>query len=114
MSQRTMAAFLALPLLLALLVMVAVQPLPYVTYSPGPTVDILSTRDGEETVQVSGHKAYHDDGELRLSRLVHHGDHFEIERFEVVAYVPTRTPLRPTPTPTPEPVLPAVRLPIMR
>jgi Lon-like protease len=69
MSQRTMAALLALPLLLALLVMVAVQPLPYVTYSPGPTVDILSTREGQETVQVSGHKAYHDDGELRLTTI---------------------------------------------
>lgn len=55
-----------------------------------------------------------DDGELRLSRLVHRGNHFEIERFEIVAYVPTRAPLRPTPTPTPEPVIPAVRLPIMR
>ena len=41
MSQRRMAALLALPLLLVLLVMVAIQPLPYVTYSPGPTVDIL-------------------------------------------------------------------------
>jgi Lon-like protease len=69
MSQRKMAALLALPLLLALLVMVAVQPLPYVTYSPGPTVDILSTRDGQEAVQVSGHKTYHDDGELRLTTI---------------------------------------------
>jgi Lon-like protease len=69
MSQRTMAALLALPLMLVLLVLVAIQPLPYVTYSPGPTVDILSTRDGEETVQVSGHKAYYDDGELRLTTI---------------------------------------------
>ncbi|WP_457206200.1 YlbL family protein [Nocardioides sp. P5_C9_2] len=69
MSQRTKGALLALPLLLALMVLVAVQPLPYVTYSPGPTVDILSTRDGEETVQVAGHKAYRDDGELRLTTI---------------------------------------------
>jgi protein-L-isoaspartate(D-aspartate) O-methyltransferase len=55
-----------------------------------------------------------EDGQVRLSRLVHRGDHFEIERFEAVAYVPTRVPLRPTPTPTPEPVIPAVRLPVMR
>jgi protein-L-isoaspartate(D-aspartate) O-methyltransferase len=55
-----------------------------------------------------------DDGELRLSRLVHRGEQFDIERFERVAYVPTRTPQRPTPTPTPEPTTPAVRLPIMR
>jgi Lon-like protease len=69
MSQRTMAALLALPLMLVLLVLVAIQPLPYVTYSPGPTVDILSTRKGEETVQVRGHEAYYDDGELRLTTI---------------------------------------------
>jgi PDZ domain-containing protein len=69
MSQRTIAAILALPLLLVLLVLVAVRPLPYVTYSPGPTVDILSTRDGEETVQVSGHEAFYDEGELRLTTI---------------------------------------------
>jgi PDZ domain-containing protein len=69
MSQRTKGALLALPLLLLLLVMVAVQPLPYVTYSPGPTVDILSTRDGEEAVQVTGRKTYRDDGELRLTTI---------------------------------------------
>ena len=45
------------------------MPLPYVTYYPGPTVDILSADDGEETVQVNGHKAYHDDGELRMTTI---------------------------------------------
>ncbi len=55
-----------------------------------------------------------DDGQLRLARLVHRGEQFDIERYEAVSYVPVRAPLRPTPTPTPEPVAPAVRLPIMR
>lgn len=69
MSQRTLAAMLAVPLLIGLFVVVGTQPLPYVTYRPGPTVDILASRDGKEIVEVSGHKAYYDDGELRLTTI---------------------------------------------
>ena len=69
MSQRTFAALLAVPLLMALFVVVGTQPLPYVTYRPGPSVDILSARDGKEIVEVSGHEAYRDDGELRLTTI---------------------------------------------
>jgi len=69
MSQRTRAGLLALCLLAALWMTAAFVPLPYVTYYPGPTVDILGTTDdGQETVQVTGHRAYHDeDGELRMT-----------------------------------------------
>lgn len=69
MSQRTLAAMLAVPLLIGLFVVVGTQPLPYVTYRPGPTVDILAARDGKEIVEVSGHKAYRDDGELRMTTI---------------------------------------------
>jgi PDZ domain-containing protein len=69
MSQRTLAAMLAVPLLIGLFVVVGTQPLPYVTYRPGPTVDILAARDGKEIVEVSGHQAYYDDGELRLTTI---------------------------------------------
>jgi PDZ domain-containing protein len=58
---------LALCLLAVLWGTAAFVPLPYVTYYPGPTVDILGTSDGEETVQVTGHRAYYDDGELRMT-----------------------------------------------
>ena len=67
MSQRTRAGLLALCLLAVLWGTALLVPLPYVTYYPGPTVDILATNDGEETVQVNGHKAYYDDGELRMT-----------------------------------------------
>jgi PDZ domain-containing protein len=67
MSQRTRAGLLALCLLAVLWGTAAFVPLPYVTYYPGPTVDILATSDGEETVQVTGHKAYYDDGEMRMT-----------------------------------------------
>lgn len=67
MSQRTRAGLLALCLLAVLWGTAAFVPLPYVTYYPGPTVDILGTSDGTETVQVTGHQAYYDDGELRMT-----------------------------------------------
>lgn len=69
MSQRTLAAILAVPLLLGLLTVVTTQPLPYVTYRPGPTVDILAAPDGEEYVEVTGAETYRDDGELRLTTI---------------------------------------------
>lgn len=69
MSQRTMAALLAVPLLIVLFVVVGTQPLPYVTYRPGPSLDILGSREGEEIIQVSGKKAYRDGGELRLTTI---------------------------------------------
>ena len=67
MSQRTRAGLLALCLLAGLWGTAAFVPLPYITYYPGPTVDILAEADGEETVQVTGHEAYYDDGELRMT-----------------------------------------------
>jgi PDZ domain-containing protein len=67
MSQRTRAGLLALCLLAVLWGTAAFVPLPYVTYYPGPTVDILGESDGDETVQVTGHEAYYDDGELRMT-----------------------------------------------
>lgn len=69
MSQRTMAALLAIPLLIALFVVVGTQPLPYVTYRPGPSVDILGSRGDKEIIEVSGEKVYRDGGELRLTTI---------------------------------------------
>jgi len=69
MSQRTIAALLAVPLLIGLFVVVGTQPLPYVTYRPGPTLDILASRDGKEIVEASGKKTYRDNGELRLTTI---------------------------------------------
>ena len=67
MSQRTRAGLLALCLLAVLWGAAAVVPLPYVTYYPGPTADILAEPDGDETVTVTGHRAFHDAGELRMT-----------------------------------------------
>ena len=67
MSQRTRAGLTALCLSAVLWAAAGFLPLPYVTYYPGPTVDILAKQAGTENVQVTGHKAYYDDGELRLT-----------------------------------------------
>jgi len=59
---------LAVPLLIGLWLAAALHPLPYVTYEPGLTVDVLGTNDqGQEIIEVSGHEAYRDDGQLRMT-----------------------------------------------
>lgn len=68
MNQRALAAFLAVPLVGALVALALFVPLPYTTYGPGPTVDILGVNDGEEIVQIGdGQQAYRDDGELWMT-----------------------------------------------
>ncbi|TIC84172.1 PDZ domain-containing protein [Nocardioides sp. GY 10127] len=74
MTQRTLAAVLAVPVVVALLVVTMFVGLPYATYAPGPTINVLGT-SGEavggsgdaEIITVDGAKAYHDDdGQLRM------------------------------------------------
>ncbi len=67
MSQRLYAALLAVPLLFALIVAAMVIPLPYVTFEPGVTVDVLGTEDGEEIIEISGRRTYETEGELRMT-----------------------------------------------
>jgi PDZ domain-containing protein len=66
MSRRTLAIIIAVPLTALLLIAALVLPVPYVLYQPGTTLDVLTTAGGEERIQVKGHKAYYDDGELRM------------------------------------------------
>lgn len=74
MTQRTLAGLVAVPLLLALWIQVLREPLPYVVYSPGLTIDVLGTADGgdddSEIIEVSGAKTYDDDGQLRLTTVL--------------------------------------------
>ena len=67
MTQRTLAGLLAVPLLVALWLVALLVPLPYVTYSPGYTIDVLQKVDGTETIEVRGAPSYHDDGQLRFT-----------------------------------------------
>ena len=68
MSQRTLAAVIALcPCWWRCGGGRCLVPVPYVTYYPGSTVDMLGESGGKESIQVAGHRAYHDDGELRMT-----------------------------------------------
>lgn len=66
MTQRTLAAVLAVPLMLGLFIAAGFTPLPFATYAPGPTIDILGQPGGSETVHVVGRTTYRDDGQLRM------------------------------------------------
>lgn len=67
MSRRSLAIVIAVPLMVALWIAAALLPVPYVTYHPGVTVDVLSEAQGAERIQIDGHKAYYGDGELRMT-----------------------------------------------
>jgi PDZ domain-containing protein len=68
MTQRTLAGLLAVPLLLALWVAAAFESLPYVTYNPGLTVNVLGENaEGKPIIEIEGKPTYADDGELRMT-----------------------------------------------
>jgi len=67
MTQRTWAALLAVPLFVALGLYVAVAGLPFVTFAPGPTVNVLGDDAGKPIIEVTGHPSYRDDGQLRMT-----------------------------------------------
>lgn len=68
MTQRTLAGLLAVPLLLALWVGAAFESLPYVTYNPGLTVNVLGDNDeGKPIIEIEGKPTYTDDGQLRMT-----------------------------------------------
>jgi len=69
MSRRILAACIAVGCLGALWVAAMLMPVPFVTYKPGLSLDVLAEEKGEEIVQVSGHKTYRDDGELRMTTI---------------------------------------------
>ncbi|WP_372729832.1 PDZ domain-containing protein [Nocardioides sp.] len=85
MTQRTLAGILAAPLVLALLVIAATQPLPYVTYEPGLTVDVLGDTDGAEIIQINGQKTYRDDGELRMTTVYVSQPDAKLNLFDVMS-----------------------------
>jgi len=66
MSRRTLASIVACVLLVLLFAAAAFLPVPYVTMSPGPTINVLGEHAGHEIVEVSGHRTYPAKGQLRM------------------------------------------------
>jgi PDZ domain-containing protein len=73
MRRRTWAGVLALVLVVGLSVQALRQPVPYVTFAPGPTVNVLGKTSKGDIITVSGHKYYRDKGGLRLVTVVPSG-----------------------------------------
>jgi Lon-like protease len=67
MSRRTLASVLVACLLVVLVALAVVLPVPYVTMSPGPTVNVLGDSGGKSIVDVRGHQTYATKGDLRLT-----------------------------------------------
>lgn len=84
MTRRTLAAMLSLVLLAALWITAVLVPVPYVTYSPGVTVDVLAKEDGQEIVEVAGHKTYRDGGQLRMTTVYVTQPEARVNLFEVL------------------------------
>ena len=66
MSRRTVAGLLALGLLLVSGFVALSRPVPYVTFRPGPTMNVLGKFDDKTIISVSGHRSYRDNGALRM------------------------------------------------
>src|SRR5918998_6529656 len=67
MTRRSAASLLALGLLVVLTVVAAGMSVPYVTVSPGPTVDVLGDDGEKPIVRIDGEKTFPPEGELRLT-----------------------------------------------
>jgi Lon-like protease len=70
MSRRTWASLLAVVLVVGLSVVAARKSVPYVTFSPGPTVNVLGSYNDKSIIQVTGHREYRDKGALRLTTII--------------------------------------------
>ena len=73
MSRRTWASLLAVVLVVGLSIVAARKPVPYVTFSPGPTVNVLGNVGKKDIITVEGHQAYRDKGALRLTTVIPSG-----------------------------------------
>ena len=67
MSRRILSSVVVVVLLLGLFGAAFLLPVPYVTMSPGPTVDVFAESDGKPAIQVEGAETYPTEGDLRLT-----------------------------------------------
>ena len=84
MKRRTWAGVLAFFLVIVFSVVAARAPVPYVTFSPGPTVNVLGKYDDKAIISVSGRQTYSDKGGLRLTTVVPSGAERKVSLAEMV------------------------------
>jgi Lon-like protease len=84
MSRRTGAGLVALGLIAVLVTLAATRPVDYVTFRPGPTMNVLGSYDGKTIINVAGHKSYRDDGGLRMVTVYPSNPQSDLTLFEVI------------------------------
>ena len=67
MNRRTVSSVLVTVLLVGLISTAAFLPVPYVTMSPGPTVNVFDEVEGDRVIEVEGADTYPTEGDLRLT-----------------------------------------------
>ena len=73
MSRRSLTLLVAGVLVLALGVIGALMPVPYVILSPGPTANTLGAQDGKQLIQIDGRRTYPTSGHLNLTTVTYQG-----------------------------------------
>ncbi|NRQ37812.1 PDZ domain-containing protein [Nonomuraea sp. NN258] len=73
MSRRALTLLIAGFLVLALGVVGAFRPVPYVVLSPGPTEDTIGTFENKPVIAISGRQTYKTSGALRLVTVAYQG-----------------------------------------
>ena len=84
MTRRTVAGIVAALLVLGLAAVIVLRPVPYVTFAPGPTVNVLGKFDKKPIIEVSGRKSYRDKGGLRLLTVIPSGPEDRISLAQMV------------------------------
>ncbi len=84
MTRRTWASLVAVALLLSMILLASRSAVPYVTFAPGPTVNVLGTYDQEQIITVSRRETYRDKGALRLVTVIPSGPETKINILQLV------------------------------
>jgi PDZ domain-containing protein len=73
MNRRSWASILAVVLVIGLSAYAMLKPVPYVTFAPGPTLNVLGGVGEKHFITVTGHPSYRDEGALRLTTVIPSG-----------------------------------------
>ena len=87
MKRATWAGLLAVAMVVGLSFFALREPVPYVTFSPGPTVNVLGKYDKKDIISVSGRTSYRDEGGLRLTTVIPSGPDKERDKVSLLQLV---------------------------
>lgn len=84
MNRRTVAGLLAIALIAVLVTVAVRKPVPFVQFSPGPTVDVLGKYEGKQVIKITGRRSYPDTGQLRMVTVYVTGPATELTLFDML------------------------------